>query len=105
MRKAKEYIAAGDIFQVVPSQRLSRATDAEPFAIYRALRMLNPSPYMYFLEFNGVAGLAEACGSDDPLWIIGSSPEMHVMLEDGTPTCTPSRARAGAARAQPRTTP
>ena len=83
VRKAKEYIAAGDIFQVVPSQRLSRATDAEPFAIYRALRMLNPSPYMYFLEFNGVAGLAEACGSDDPLWIIGSSPEMHVMLEDG----------------------
>ena len=83
VRKAKEYIAAGDIFQVVPSQRLSRATDAEPFAIYRALRMLNPSPYMYFLEFNGVAGLAEASGGDDPLWIIGSSPEMHVMLEDG----------------------
>ncbi len=83
VRKAKEYIAAGDIFQVVPSQRLSRETDAEPFTIYRALRMLNPSPYMYFLEFNGVAGLAEASGSDDPLWIIGSSPEMHVMLEDG----------------------
>ena len=83
VRKAKEYIAAGDIFQVVPSQRLSRKTDAEPFAIYRALRMLNPSPYMYFLDFNGVAGLAETSGGDDPLWIIGSSPEMHVMLEDG----------------------
>ena len=83
VRNAKEYIAAGDIFQVVPSQRLSRETDAEPFAIYRALRMLNPSPYMYFLEFNGVAGLTETSGSDEPLWIIGSSPEMHVMLEDG----------------------
>lgn len=83
VRKAKEYIAAGDIFQVVPSQRLSRPTAAEPFAIYRALRMLNPSPYMYFLEFDGVAGLPEASGGDDPLWIIGSSPEMHVMLEDG----------------------
>ena len=81
--QAKEYIAAGDIFQVVPSQRLSRSTNAEPFTIYRALRMLNPSPYMYFLEFNGVAGLAETSGSDEPLWIIGSSPEMHVMLEDG----------------------
>lgn len=83
VRQAKEYIAAGDIFQVVPSQRLSRETQAEPFAIYRALRMLNPSPYMYFLEFNGVAGLAEASGSEEPLYIIGSSPEMHVMLEDG----------------------
>ena len=83
VRTAKEYIAAGDIFQVVPSQRLSRSTNAEPFTIYRALRMLNPSPYMYFLEFNGVAGLAETSGSDEPLWIIGSSPEMHVMLEDG----------------------
>ena len=83
VRAAKEYIAAGDIFQVVPSQRLSRSTDAEPFAIYRALRMLNPSPYMYFLEFNGVAGLEEDSGPEEPLWIIGSSPEMHVRLEDG----------------------
>ena len=83
VRRAKEYIAAGDIFQVVPSQRLSRSTDAEPFAIYRALRMLNPSPYMYFLEFSGVAGLKATSGSDEPLWIIGSSPEMHVRLEDG----------------------
>ena len=83
VRQAKEYIAAGDIFQVVPSQRLSRSTDAEPFAIYRALRMLNPSPYMYFLEFNGVAGLEEISGTAEPLWIIGSSPEMHVRLEDG----------------------
>ena len=83
VRRAKEYIAAGDIFQVVPSQRLTRSTDAEPFTIYRALRMLNPSPYMYFLEFNGVAGLEATSGSAEPLWIIGSSPEMHVRLEDG----------------------
>ncbi len=83
VRKAKEYIAAGDIFQVVPSQRLSRETEADPFTIYRALRMLNPSPYMFFLDFSGVAGVREASGSDAPLHIIGSSPEMHVMLEDG----------------------
>ncbi len=72
VRQAKAYIAAGDIFQVVLSQRLQRATEADPFTIYRALRMLNPSPYMFFLEFS------------DDLRIIGSSPEMHVRLEDGT---------------------
>lgn len=82
---AKEYIAAGDIFQVVLSQRLSRQTDAEPFTIYRALRMLNPSPYMYFLDFNAVAGLHNGLKDDrtpEPLYIIGASPEMHVRLED-----------------------
>lgn len=75
---AKEYIAAGDIFQVVLSQRLTRTTNAEPFTIYRALRMLNPSPYMYFLDFEGVAGI-----KGEPLRVIGSSPEMHVRLEGG----------------------
>lgn len=69
--QAKEYIAAGDIFQVVLSQRLSRRTIADPFAIYRALRMLNPSPYMFFLEL------------PDELRLIGSSPEMLVRLTDG----------------------
>ena len=58
VEKAKAYIAAGDIFQVVLSQRLSRQTDAHPFSIYRALRMHNPSPYMVFMRFPG--GLA-AC--------------------------------------------
>ena len=77
VRAAKEYISAGDIFQVVLSQRLSRETDAEPLTIYRALRMLNPSPYMYFLDFEGVAGV-----DGEPVRIIGSSPEMHVRLED-----------------------
>jgi anthranilate synthase component 1 len=79
VRQAKEYIAAGDIFQVVISQRHSRRTEAEPFTIYRALRMLNPSPYMFFLDFAGVAGL-----EGEPVRLIGSSPEMHVRLENGT---------------------
>ncbi|HSN76522.1 MAG TPA: anthranilate synthase component I [Anaerolineae bacterium] len=75
--QAKEHIAAGDIFQVVLSQRMTRPTEADPFTIYRALRMTNPSPYMYFLELpnDDITGL--------PLRLIGSSPEIHVRLEDG----------------------
>jgi anthranilate synthase component 1 len=76
VEKAKEYIAAGDIFQVVLSQRLSRRTTAHPFAIYRALRMHNPSPYMVFMRFPGGVG-------SPPLHIISASPEMHVRLEEG----------------------
>ncbi len=72
---AKEYIAAGDIFQVVLSQRLTRATNAAPFDIYRALRRLNPSPYMFFFNFGELAG-------DEPFYLIGASPELHVRLED-----------------------
>jgi anthranilate synthase component 1 len=84
VRQSKEYIAAGDIFQVVLSQRLSRNTEADPFTIYRALRMLNPSPYMFFLDFQGVAGLGKGSGEgSQPLRLIGSSPEMHVRLEEG----------------------
>ena len=71
VRRAKEYIVAGDIFQVVLSQRLSKRTQADPFAIYRALRMTNPSPYMFFLDL------------PDDLRLIGASPEMHVRLEHG----------------------
>jgi anthranilate synthase component 1 len=82
VRIAKEYIAAGDIFQVVLSQRLSRETQADPFTIYRALRMLNPSPYMYFLDFSSVAE-DEHGAAAEPVRLIGSSPEMHVRLEDG----------------------
>ena len=48
--KSKEYIAAGDIFQVVLSQRFERRSNIEPFDIYRALRVVNPSPYMYFIN-------------------------------------------------------
>ena len=70
VKRAKEYIFAGDAFQIVPSQRLRRKTQAEPFDIYRALRMLNPSPYMFYLDFGGFQ-------------LIGSSPEMLVKLEEG----------------------
>ncbi|MBN1428819.1 MAG: anthranilate synthase component I [Anaerolineae bacterium] len=77
VRAAKEYIAAGDAFQIVLSQRFSRQTSAQPFSIYRALRALNPSPYMFFLHFS----------SDFSL--IGASPEMMVRLEDGIATVRP----------------
>jgi anthranilate synthase component 1 len=73
VRAAKEYIAAGDIFQVVISQRLSRQTGARPFDIYRALRRLNPSPYMFFFDFGEVDG--------EPFYLVGASPEMFVRLE------------------------
>ncbi len=76
VRRAKEHIAAGDVFQVVLSQRLSGRTSAHPFAIYRALRRLNPSPYMVFLRFPGGLGTP-------PLHVIAASPEMHVRLEGG----------------------
>jgi anthranilate synthase component 1 len=68
VRKAKEYIRAGDIFQVVISQRFSAKTEAEPFQIYRELRALNPSPYLFFLQLNEVA-------------VVGSSPEMLVKVQ------------------------
>ena len=70
VEKVKEYVVAGDIIQCVPSQRLSRPTSAHPFSIYRALRMVNPSPYMYFLQMGDSH-------------IIGASPEMLVRVEDG----------------------
>lgn len=70
---AKEHIAAGDIFQVVLSQRFQRKTNAHPFAIYRSLRMLNPSPYMFYFNF----------GKEYDMQLVGASPEMHVRLEDG----------------------
>lgn len=76
---AKEHIAAGDIFQVVLSQRFSRETSAHPFAIYRALRMLNPSPYMFYFDF----------GNDLDMQVVGASPEMHVRLEDGVASVRP----------------
>ncbi len=68
MRAAKEYIAAGDIYQVVLSQRFEAEVDADPFTVYRALRHVNPSPYMYFIRMGGVS-------------VVGSSPEMLVRVE------------------------
>jgi anthranilate synthase component 1 len=70
VERAKEYIRAGDIFQVVPSQRLSVPFRARPVDVYRALRALNPSPYMYFLDLG-------------PTQIVGSSPEILVRLKHG----------------------
>jgi anthranilate synthase component I len=76
VEKSKEYIRAGDIFQVVLSQRMSVPFRARPVDVYRALRALNPSPYMYFLDLG-------------PTQIVGSSPEILVRLMHGTITVRP----------------
>ena len=68
VRTAKEYIAAGDIYQVVLSQRFQAEVSADPFTVYRALRHVNPSPYMYFIRMGGLS-------------VVGSSPEMLVRVE------------------------
>src|SRR5260370_13747795 len=68
VRKAKQYIRAGDIFQVVLSQRFSAKTKAEPFEVYRELRALNPSPYLFYLQLNDLV-------------VFGSSPEMLVKVQ------------------------
>ncbi len=89
VRRAKEYIAAGDIFQVVPSQRFEVPFDLPPFALYRALRRLNPSPFLFFVQLDGYA-------------LVGSSPEILVRLRDGMVTIRPvagTRPR-GATRAE-----
>ncbi|MDQ6660838.1 MAG: anthranilate synthase component I [Chloroflexota bacterium] len=70
VERAKEYIRAGDIFQVVLSQRLSRHVNAAPFTVYRALRAINPSPYMFYLDLQD-------------FYVIGASPELLVRVEDG----------------------
>lgn len=71
VERIKEYIIDGDIFQTVFSQRFSVETDIDPFNVYRALRRINPSPYMYYLNFDGYQ-------------IVGASPEMLVRVQDGT---------------------
>lgn len=70
VKKAKVYIKKGDIIQVVPSQRFSTPISSDPFQIYRALRSINPSPYMYYLKLGGFS-------------LVGSSPEVMVRCEDG----------------------
>jgi anthranilate synthase component 1 len=74
--RAKDYIAAGDIFQVVLSQRFEAPFALPPFSLYRALRRVNPSPYLYFLDFGNFA-------------VAGSSPEILVKTSDGTVTIRP----------------
>ena len=76
VERMKEYIAAGDIFQGVLSQRLEFEPGAAPFDLYRALRTVNPSPYMYFLRMPELGGK----GKGEPLQILGSSPEMLVRV-------------------------
>ncbi len=70
VRRAKEYIASGDAYQIVVSRRLDTELRADPFTVYRALRSINPSPYLFFLRLG-------------PTSIVGSSPEVLVRLEDG----------------------
>lgn len=71
VNKAKEYIRQGDILQVVLSQRFCRPFAGNPFLVYRRLRVMNPSPYLYFLNFGDVT-------------VVGSSPEMLVRVEEGS---------------------
>jgi anthranilate synthase component 1 len=76
VEKCKEYIRAGDIFQVVISQRLEVEVDCDPFEIYRSLRVLNPSPFMFFLRSGGAT-------------LVGSSPEIMCRVVDGKMTVRP----------------
>lgn len=76
VEKAKEYVRAGDVFQVVPSQRWAMPFDLPPFALYRALRRTNPSPYMFYFNFGGFQ-------------VIGASPEILVRVKGDTVTIRP----------------
>jgi anthranilate synthase component 1 len=76
VNRAKAYIRAGDVFQVVPSHRFSARFEASPFALYRSLRRTNPSPFLYYLNFPGFQ-------------LVGSSPEILVRLRDGKITIRP----------------
>ncbi|KAF0185595.1 MAG: anthranilate synthase component I [Nitrospirae bacterium] len=76
VEKSKEYIYAGDVFQLVVAQRFSRPCTAHPLTIYRALRVINPSPYMFYFDIGDAH-------------IVGSSPEILVRLEDGNVTVRP----------------
>jgi len=76
VEKAKDYIRAGDIFQVVPSQRWTQSFELPPFAFYRSLRRTNPSPFMFFFNFGGFQ-------------VVGASPEILVRLREGEVTIRP----------------
>jgi len=76
VRTVKEHIVAGDVFQCVPSQRAERPTSASPLDVYRALRRVNPSPYLFLLELDGIA-------------LVGSSPERLVACENGHASLCP----------------
>lgn len=76
VRAVKEHIVAGDVFQCVPSQRAERPTSASPLDVYRALRRVNPSPYLFLLDLDGVA-------------LVGSSPERLVATDGGSASLCP----------------
>lgn len=76
VERAKEYILAGDAFQIVPSQRFRMPFDLPPFSFYRSLRRLNPSPFLFYLDFGGFQ-------------VVGSSPEILVRVRDGKVTLRP----------------
>ncbi len=76
VERAKEYIRAGDAFQIVPSQRFSVPFALPPFALYRSLRRISPAPFLFYLDFGGFA-------------VVGSSPEIMVRLRDGIVTIRP----------------
>ncbi len=76
VERMKEYIAAGDAFQIVPSQRFTAPFALPPFALYRALRRINPAPFLFFLDFGGFC-------------VVGSSPEILVRLRGGRVTLRP----------------
>src|SRR5204863_6339812 len=76
VERAKEYVAAGDVFQVVLAQRYAAPFTLSPFALYRALRRTNPSPFLFHLDFGGFA-------------LVGSSPEILVRVRNGEVTIRP----------------
>jgi len=81
VREAKEQIAAGEVFQIVLSQRFDIGAIDDPFEVYRVLRQVNPSSYLYFVQSQGTTG--------EPLTIVGSSPEALVHVRDGRVTTRP----------------
>ena len=89
VEKTRQYITAGDIFQCVLSQRFDTKPGVDPFEVYRALRIVNPSPYLYFLRFplDGVAGkkrdTKKVKPADRRCALVGSSPELLVRVKDG----------------------
>ncbi len=89
VKKTKEYIAAGDVFQTVLSQRFDMQPGTDSFQVYRALRTVNPSPYMYFLRFTPEGPLAESASRSgkksrpEAIELAGSSPELLVRVHDG----------------------
>ena len=92
VESTKEYIRSGDIIQIVPSQRFTRAFDKSPLDLYRALRTVNPSPYMFILDTGDFS-------------IVGASPEVHVRLPTAWWRSGPSPARANAAPPTPKMSP